>query len=142
MYCRYGTFNIHEVLKRVINEPRITIKKRLKNTKAYKQLVQANFKDYLVKMDSLRYQLFKQKGTTCVKCGLKASYFALESHKSDTMGKDTPSCHFNLYGVLNGREVLFTKDHILPKSKGGKNTLENMQPMCLICNNLKGNNIT
>ena len=45
-----------------------------------------------------------------------------------------------MYGVKNGEEVLFTKDHIIPKSKGGKNHISNYQTMCEPCNSEKGNN--
>lgn len=31
-----------------------------------------------------------------------------------------------------------TIDHIIPKSKGGKDTLDNLQPMYPQCNTLKG----
>lgn len=33
--------------------------------------------------------------------------------------------------------ILLTKDHIIPISKGGKNTLDNYQCMCQTCNNEK-----
>ena len=32
-----------------------------------------------------------------------------------------------------------TKDHIIPKSKGGKDILDNFQTMCFECNTKKGN---
>lgn len=32
-----------------------------------------------------------------------------------------------------------TKDHITPKSKGGLDKIENMQTMCIVCNQEKGN---
>jgi 5-methylcytosine-specific restriction endonuclease McrA len=34
-----------------------------------------------------------------------------------------------------------TRDHIQPKSKGGPETLENMQTMCTRCNGKKGNKV-
>ena len=34
----------------------------------------------------------------------------------------------------NNEEILFTKDHITPRSKGGKNHISNYQTMCSKCN--------
>jgi 5-methylcytosine-specific restriction endonuclease McrA len=34
-----------------------------------------------------------------------------------------------------------TKDHIVPKSKGGKDMLSNTQTMCVICNTKKGDTL-
>ena len=89
-----------------------------------------------IKANSQRYVVFKEKGCTCVKCGLTASYFALEKHeKQDRF-------HLNLYGVNEqGQEILFTKGHIQPKSKDGASTYGNYQTMCFICNNDKADNI-
>ena len=85
-----------------------------------------------IKPNSHRYQTFYYKGCTCVSCGLKASYFEKNKRSNDR------NYHLNLYGVdENGNEVLFTKDHILPKSKGGENHITNYQPMCEICNKKK-----
>ena len=91
----------------------------------------------MIKANSQRYQLFFTKGCTCVKCGLQGTYFIKEKDEKDT------SFHLNLYGINDkGEEILFTKDHIVPKSKGGKNILSNYQTMCAICNEKKGNNIS
>ena len=141
MYCRDGIFLIQEILDKVISEPRNSIKRRIRNKQEYRKYVQVEFNGHLVKMDSLRYQLFKEKGTICVECGLKATHFALESMKGDMIGNNNPPYHFNLYGVRNGREVLFTKDHIHPASKGGKNNLNNMQTMCTECNLKKADKV-
>lgn len=90
-----------------------------------------------IKPNSQRYQTFYYKGCTCVKCGLKASYF-----EKDRMSNET-SYHLNLYGVdSQGNEVMFTKDHILPKSKGGKDYITNYQPMCERCNVNKSSTMT
>ena len=94
-----------------------------------------------IHMDSLRYATFQKDSCTCVMCGLKGTFFA----KERAIGKggiptNNGRYHFNLYGVKeDGTEVLFTKDHILPKSKNGKDVLENMQTFCCICNSAKGN---
>lgn len=84
-----------------------------------------------IKLSSDRLRLFKEKGAACVTCELEGVFFALES-----VGDETP--HLNLYGVrANGRIVLMTKDHIVPKSKGGANHMANYQPMCEDCNGKK-----
>lgn len=91
----------------------------------------------MIKANSQRYQTFYYKGCTCVKCGLKASYF--EKNKMS----DQKSFHLNLYGIdENGEEILFTKDHILPKSKGGKDHLTNFQTMCTKCNEDKSSTMS
>jgi 5-methylcytosine-specific restriction endonuclease McrA len=43
----------------------------------------------------------------------------------------------DLYGEEDGRLVLMTKDHIIPRSKNGTNEDSNYQCLCAICNNLK-----
>lgn len=99
-----------------------------------------HFGRHAVKMSKRRYSLFLEKGTKCVACGIEGSYFALERDPSHGGTKTKYIYHFNLYAVTkDGVEVLMTKDHILPVSKGGKDGLYNLQPMCLHCNNAKGN---
>jgi len=101
------------------------------------------FDGHMVKMTSRRYELFQNKGVQCVKCGIVGVFMALEAHepskKQDPPG--TPGrFHFNLYGInVQGSEVLITKDHIIPKSKGGANHADNYQVMCSPCNAQKGN---
>ena len=79
---------------------------------------------------SLRYITFFNKGTKCVCCGREGAYFKLD--KGDK--KSTTRRHFNLY-TADG--ILMTKDHIVPKAKGGKDCLDNMQPLCEECNHIK-----
>lgn len=58
---------------------------------------------------SMRYEVLKRAGFRCELCGVSASKRALEI------------------------------DHILPRSRGGEDTLENFQALCYICNANKGN---
>lgn len=42
---------------------------------------------------------------------------------------------FGMYGHLDG----WTKDHVIAKSEGGRNSLDNLVACCNPCNNLKSN---
>ena len=79
---------------------------------------------------SLRYQTFYQKGVKCACCGIEGTHFKLCGDER------TNRRHFNLF-TEDG--MLMTKDHIIPKSKGGLDTVDNMQTMCERCNHDKGN---
>lgn len=90
----------------------------------------------LINMSSWRYQTFCTSGLVCVRCGIEGKFFAKEkSLETDAR------YHLNLYAEQDGKEILMTKDHILPKSRGGKDTLSNFQTMCTICNFNKGNTL-
>lgn len=87
-----------------------------------------------IKVKSLRLQCFK-RSMSCVKCGLKGTIISADTFTSKS---DRDGTHFNLYAVSEGKTRLMTKDHIIPKSRGGKNHLSNLQTMCDQCNNKKG----
>lgn len=89
-----------------------------------------------IKGNSHRYQTFFTKGLKCACCGIEGQYFAKEKSGHDK------SYHLNLYAVDDdGNEVLMTKDHIIPKSKGGRDHISNYQTMCEACNFAKGNSM-
>lgn len=90
---------------------------------------------YSVNMDSTRMVCFTLNHT-CVCCGTVGEAFLLE-----LPGSKLPIPHFNLYGRRNGEWVQMTKDHIVPKSKGGGSHQRNLQTMCDKCNGLKSNQI-
>lgn len=88
----------------------------------------------MVKGNSHRYQTFFTKGLKCSCCGIEGKYFGKEK------SFNSKRYHMNLYAVdENGEEVLMTKDHIVPRSKGGKNHISNYQTLCVKCNKEKGN---
>lgn len=87
-------------------------------------------------MQSHRYWTFLIKGTNCKECELEGIYFAKERNPGSKV------YHFNLYGVnKQGHEILITKDHVHPKSKGGKNHINNYNTLCVKCNYKKGDKI-
>ncbi|GCD11685.1 HNH endonuclease [Clostridium tagluense] len=118
-------YSIEEVLKKV----------NFRGKKESKE----DFEGDLIPMNSLRYHTFA-KGLNCMcgseKCHLVGQYF----HKERDLFM--PTYHFNLYSVdKNGNEILMTKDHTIPSSKGGTDNLENLQTMSEPCNGKKRNNL-
>lgn len=78
---------------------------------------------------SKRFSTVLKLGECCKGCGVKRSYVA--------QGRDNGgSLHWDLYAE-NG--VMLTIDHILPKSRGGKDHFDNYQLMCTTCNRGKDN---
>jgi 5-methylcytosine-specific restriction endonuclease McrA len=89
----------------------------------------AVFLDEEVGVDSMRLNTFR-RSPRCAGCGLRPRFFAVEK----TMGEND-RFHLNLYGIDdNGDEVLMTCDHVIPSSKGGRNSMVNTQTMCYPCN--------
>lgn len=82
-------------------------------------------------VSSLRLKCFFVHGTSCSSCGLDASFFAFETNSATNP-------HLNMYGVKDGQEVLFTQDHTLARSLGGKDHISNLTTMCNPCNAAKG----
>jgi len=123
-YIRKEIYSIEEILSKTI----------LDNTNSKSVFV--NFDGDMISMISDRYRTFVISGIKCVCCGLEAKYFAKEKNPTSSR------FHFNLYGIDDeNKEIMFTKDHIIPKSKGGINELTNYQTMCSKCNSKKGDSL-
>jgi hypothetical protein len=75
-----------------------------------------------------RLRVFYHKGTTCVTCGKIGTRLI--------QGEGRGGNHWDIY-----TDDLYplTVDHIIPKSLGGSDDLDNLQPMCAGCNFKKGN---
>lgn len=82
-----------------------------------------------------RAQILNQIGYQCCEhnCGLKDFYFGLGIDKGGGI-------HLDLYGIdQDGDDVMITIDHIKPKSKGGKDVINNFRSMCKVHNEMKAN---
>jgi hypothetical protein len=93
---------------------------------------------FKVHLTSDRYKCFVEKGFKCVNCGLEGTFFALETTIDD---QKINRAHFNLYAIKDGKEILMAKDHVIPKSKNGKDHIDNYQTMCSPCNRIKADNV-
>lgn len=92
---------------------------------------------YLAHVNSVRLRLFAYNPRVCVVCKQKADRYIFER-----LDPNNKSPHLNLYGKRkDGTDLLFTKDHILPKSLSGSDSQFNMQVMCEDCNHTKGHKI-
>lgn len=76
--------------------------------------------------------LITRNKLTCPISRLKVNYCSLDV---DIKGN---SEHYNFYSKYG---QLITIDHIIPKSKGGKDSFDNIQPMLSIENSRKSNSV-
>lgn len=79
--------------------------------------------------DHRRLRVFAEKGCTCVECGVVGTILALGKDRGGNLHLDVYTADF----------YPLTVNHIQPKSKGGSDHLDNLQPMCCLCNWSKGN---
>ena len=98
-----------------------------------------------VKTQSQRYALFlseeKGQGRVCQHCGGEGVIVRLQKQPDPVFVSRAKkpkafahSAHFNLY---TEQGALLTKDHIRPRSKGGKDVMDNYQTLCYPCNSKK-----
>lgn len=113
-----------------------------------------------VRANSTRLECFR-RNQTCCSCGVRGTLFLLQQHVTGVTHRtncfidncdlcylyphkqiqgDVP--HLNFYHLgKRGGLTLMTQDHIMPRSRGGSNKMDNLQTMCCNCNNRKGNTI-
>lgn len=80
--------------------------------------------------DHPRLRVFYHKGCTCLNCGVTATIIA--------KGKIKNTEHWDVY---TDTYYPLTVDHIVPRSRGGSNDLQNLQPLCYKCNQKKGSSL-
>ena len=132
--------NTHHGLDRRMTYP-VDVVMTLISVEMVKSVDQPKHRKMRIELDGVKVGISKRvltfyyHGLSCVTCGVKGTFFAVERWPH----QHTDSWHINLYGHRADRtEVLMTKDHVIPASKGGKNLLSNLQPMCKKCNEIKG----
>ena len=126
--------SIHEVMNIIGNE-------KIRSNNKNHQMIIVNGEEIRINNSKMRRFCmdYREHGKiTCKQCGMEASMFAVEKQKC----KYDIRWQLNLYGISNGKNILFTLDHIIPMSKGGsKKSLENHETLCRICNENKSNKI-
>lgn len=93
-------------------------------------------KEFKVKINSIRLQTLK-KSQQCKCCGLEGTVWKITRHLQDGTN-EFQGPHLNLF-TKEGR--MTTSDHIIPKSKGGPDKLDNTQTLCINCNVAKRDKI-
>lgn len=93
---------------------------------------------YTVDTDWQSLELFTRDDFKCAACGVKADSFALVvTENTDDLWLRPASTAL----CSKEADVIFSLDHILPKSKGGSNKDTNLQTMCQTCNELKHDDV-
>lgn len=143
-YITIGAYKVEDVLLAIAGKP----------SKA--TFFDFNGDPHIIRVHSARLRLFKDN-LKCVACSKEGNIFLLQITRSPSRDitlanclieectmcaytplktrKETP--HLNLWHLNKGGMRLMTKDHIYPKSKGGSDHLDNLQTMCVNCNNAK-----
>lgn len=78
-------------------------------------------------------KVFSKNGYVCTNCGISAD--------SASIVLDTKSNTYGLQLFCSDQQNRLTMDHIIPKSLGGGDSINNLAPMCRKCNLIKKDNI-
>lgn len=93
-----------------------------------------------VRTKTLKVFFENRHNPVCVACGREGNVFKLHMEK----GSGVPTLSFYHKGKSkkgNPKYILMTKDHIIPASRGGTDSKDNLQIMCSPCNSFKGNGL-
>lgn len=81
------------------------------------------------------FRSLKGRPIRCWECGVLADRWIADKGKTDTQGYPV----LNLYCCKDGKITLMNQDHIIPRSLGGVDDVENLRPACEHCNGKRGN---
>lgn len=74
----------------------------------------------------------------CHFCGCQADRWVAEKGRRDRIGHPV----LNLFSQKDGRVVMMTRDHIIPRSLGGVDAVANLRPACAPCNEQRSNEVS
>ena len=84
-------------------------------------------------------RLVEKYGPRCFYCGCEmVSNTSILGMRSPKLTPD-PRCPGILLVEAYDPRIMASVDHVIPRSKGGKNNIENLVPCCLSCNSRKNN---
>lgn len=148
----YGYWFFDELRELISHRPQLTMLQKSKIKRNRRGMIDnfimlhcPNNQVFLTKTNSFRLQKLVRE-PSCVTCYVTGNMWLLQAQNPFTRP------HLNLYHVGDyhnkyNKSVencfnMMTMDHIMPKSLGGTNAHSNIQTMCLICNQIKGNTFT
>jgi len=137
--CRYSTKNLVVLAKYPIDDilPIILEAHKTRGKKKWQGSHIFYADDHPINMRVASFRLVSiALNPQCVICGLQGQEYQINIFRDQTQG------HFNLYGLnKHGHYTLLTRDHVIPKSRGGKGSLHNSQTLCTHCNGFKADKI-
>lgn len=87
---------------------------------------------------TLLFHALRGSPIKCYACSIQANTWIATRGKNESQNKKPV---LNLYAKLPN-PVMFTRDHIIPKSLGGTDDVGNLRPACERCNSTRGNFLT
>ena len=79
----------------------------------------------------------KDQPLKCWECGIEGSCFIVNKHANEELRSPV----IDLFAERDGNFVLMTRDHIIPRSYGGVDDVENLRIGCSPCNSVRGNHL-
>ncbi len=94
------------------------------------------FEENIIASNNMKWKSFHRNGYTCMHCNLRGQFVIV-------FGGRTAEFCYGLFGLNeHGKYIELTLDHIIPRSRGGSNSLANSQTLCSTCNVAKGSSHT